>query len=269
MTLRSPRCVQRVASVDTVQVIYDHPGKGVAISASRPAPVLCLSTREICDHFPSVDRALAVPNGLLAAGGDLTADRLLGAYRRGIFPWYEEGQPILWWSPDPRAVIYPESLKLSRSLKKTLRKARFRVTCDRDFASVIAACAAPRDNQRGTWLNAEMIAAYSALHDLGYVHSVECWSEGELVGGLYGVALGRVFFGESMFSRVVDASKVALVTLTRHLQSWSYRLIDGQVQSAHLASMGARLVARREFVAQLKSWCNRDPQPGAWRMWHS
>ncbi len=239
------------------------------VPASGPSRLLCLSTRKVCDDFPSIDQALTVPNGLLAVGGDLTAGRLLGAYRRGIFPWYEQGQPILWWSPDPRAVIYPESLRVSRNLKKTLRKERFQVTCDRDFPSVIAACAAPRQNQPGTWLNREMIAAYSVLHDHGYTHSVECWAEGELVGGLYGVALGQVFFGESMFSRVVDASKVALVALTRHLQDWGYRLIDGQVDSRHLASMGARLIARSEFIAQIERWCDQDPQPEAWRVWHS
>jgi len=243
----------------------DTPG----ISALGPSVLLCLSAREVCDDFPSIEQALAVPNGLLAVGGDLSADRLLGAYRRGIFPWYEQGQPILWWSPEPRAVIYPESLRISRSLKKTLRKGRFQVTCDRDFSNVITACAAPRQNQPGTWLNPEMIAAYSLLHDHGYAHSVECWVDGELVGGLYGVALGQVFFGESMFSRVADASKVALVALTRNLRSWGYRLIDGQVHSPHLASMGARLIARREFMTQIESWCNQDPQPEAWRAWHS
>lgn len=257
------------SSVDTVPVSNNCREGTPGFSASGPSRLLCLSTREICDDFPSIDQALAVPNGLLAVGGDLTTGRLLGAYRRGIFPWYEQGQPILWWSPDPRAVIYPESLRVSRSLKKTLRKERFEVTCDRDFPSVIAACAAPRQNQPGTWLNPEMIAAYSVLHDHGYAHSVECWAEGELVGGVYGVALGQVFFGESMFSRVVDASKVALVVLTRHLQGWGYRLIDGQVHSPHLASMGARLVARCEFMAQIESWCNQDPQPEAWRVWHS
>ncbi len=257
------------SSVNTVQVSNNGREDAPGISAPCCPPLLCLATKQFSDDFPSVDQALVAPNGLLTVGGDLSASRLLGAYRRGIFPWYEQGQPILWWSPDPRAVIYPESLRVSASLKKTLHKDRFQVTCDRDFSGVIKACAAPRQNQPGTWLNREMIAAYSVLYEHGYAHSVECWAEGELVGGLYGVTLGQVFFGESMFSRLVDASKVALVKLTRHLQVWGYRLIDGQVDSRHLASMGALLIPRREFIAQIESWCDQDPQPEAWRVWHS
>lgn len=200
--------------------------------------------------FPDVDYAMIQPNGLLAVGGDLSPARLLHAYQRGIFPWFSEGQPILWWAPDPRAVLLPRELKISRSLRKTLRREVFEVSFDRAFAQVIEACAAPRGHQNDTWITAHMIAAYCALHARGFAHSVECWQNGELVGGLYGVAIGQVFFGESMFSRVSDASKVALTALCRS----GYELIDCQLPSDHLKRMGAIDIPRRQFMRLLEHW---------------
>ena len=215
-------------------------------------------------HFPDTSQALKDPNGLLAIGGDLHPERLLAAYRKGIFPWYSEGQPILWWSPDPRAVLYPDRIKVSRSLRKTLKKPPCTVTLDQAFDEVISACAAPRQNEPGTWILTEMKQAYKQLHELGYAHSVECWNNGELVGGLYGIAIGRVFFGESMFSRETDASKVAFVHLTKQLQQWGYGLIDGQVSSPHLTSLGAVDIPRQEFLTQLEHLCEQDGVPGSW-----
>jgi leucyl/phenylalanyl-tRNA--protein transferase len=205
--------------------------------------------------FPDVEYALLQPNGLLAVGGDLTPSRLLHAYRRGIFPWFSDGQPILWWAPDPRTVMFPESLKISRSLRKTQRKGVFRVTIDLAFPQVIRACAAPRTHQNDTWITNEMVAAYCELHNLGYAHSVESWRDGELVGGLYGVAIGKVFFGESMFSRVSDASKVALAALCRQ----DFALIDCQLPSDHLSGLGARPIPRQQFTQLLEQWC-REPR---------
>lgn len=201
--------------------------------------------------FPPLEQALHYPNGLLAAGGDLSPTRLVNAYARGIFPWYEEGQDILWWSPDPRTVVEPRGVHISRSLRKTLKKERFQVTCDTAFEQVIDACAAPRAGQEGTWITPAMRAAYLQLHRLGIAHSVEVWHEGQLVGGLYGPALGRVFFGESMFCRMTDASKVGFVTLSHHLAEWGFELIDCQVYSRHLASLGAVEIPRSEFAARL------------------
>jgi leucyl/phenylalanyl-tRNA--protein transferase len=207
-------------------------------------------------YFPDVELALLEPDGLLAVGGDLSSERLLYAYRNGIFPWYGPDQPILWWSPDPRLVLFPEELRISRSLARTLRKKRFSITLDTAFEQVINECAAPRPGQAGTWITAEMQAAYTRMHELGHAHSVECWYEGELVGGLYGLALGRVFFGESMFTRIADASKVGFVSLVRQLQHWGFRLIDCQVYTEHLESLGATSIPRRDFVSLLKqaSW---------------
>ena len=220
------------------------------------------------DHnrFPDVRLALRDPDGLLALGGDLSPRRLLSAYRQGIFPWYSSNQPILWWSPDPRAVLVPRELRLSRSLRKTLRRAPFTVTLDRDFDNVLAACAAPRGDGLGTWITREMKSAYQRLHALGWAHSVECWQDERLVGGLYGVALGRVFFGESMFSRTTDASKVALVHLARQLQRWGFALIDCQVDSPHLRSLGARSVARSAFVQSLARFCTDERPVGPWTL---
>jgi leucyl/phenylalanyl-tRNA--protein transferase len=227
-------------------------------------PLYCVSSRRLTNQFPSVDEALDCPDGLLAAGGDLSTPRLLDAYRRGIFPWYEEGQPILWWSPDPRTVIFPEQFKVPRSLRKTLRSGRFEFTYDRDFAAVIQACAEPRRHQQGTWLTQAMMTAYCRLHEEGHAHSVECWHEGRLVGGLYGVAIGRVFFGESMFSRASDASKACLARLVQHLLDCEYRLVDCQVHSEHLERLGAIRIPRSDFSEMLERWCAEAPSPKAW-----
>lgn len=215
--------------------------------------------------FPSVDKALRDPDGLLAVGGSLSTKRLLEAYRSGIFPWYNKGQPILWWSPDPRSVLFPERIKVSRSLRKSLKKGTFRVTMDTDFHGVIQSCAGTRRGSRGTWITPAMLQAYCRLYDLGLAHSVEAWCDGTLVGGLYGVGLGRMFFGESMFSHMTDASKVAFVHFVRQLQAWGYGLIDCQIRSEHLVSLGAEDVMRREFIALLNHWCEQPGQTAPWR----
>ncbi|PMR75457.1 leucyl/phenylalanyl-tRNA--protein transferase [Billgrantia endophytica] len=212
--------------------------------------------------FPPVSQALRDPDGLLAAGGDLTPDWLLAAYRRGIFPWYSDGQPILWWSPNPRMVLFLDELRISRSLAKRLRNGAFQVTYNRAFDAVVEACAAPREGQPGTWITHEMHRAYSALHDLGYARSVEVWREDRLVGGLYGVAMGPVFFGESMFSRERDASKVALVHLGRAMQASNGHLIDCQMHTRHLANLGARDIARSEFIGYLEKDLTTPSSPG-------
>lgn len=216
--------------------------------------------------FPHPDRALTEPDGLLAAGGNLTPRRLLRAYRMGIFPWYSADQPILWWSPDPRLVLLPECLKVSRSLCKTLRKRVFTITADTAFEQVVAACAGPRQGEPGTWITSEMYRAYCRLHRLGHAHSIETWQQGELVGGLYGVALGQVFYGESMFSWISDASKIALVALTAQLQRWEFAVIDCQVTTAHLLSMGAVDIPRSSFLQLLERYCPQPGQPGPWRL---
>ena len=199
--------------------------------------------------FPPLEAAS--PEGLLAVGGDLNPDRLLSAYRQGIFPWYSDDQPILWWSPDPRAVLYPSTLHISKSLRKSLRTGGFEVSADRAFALVIAACAESRNRGEGTWITSGMQDAYCALHRMGYAHSVETWHNGELVGGLYGLAIGKAFFGESMFSRVADASKTALVGLATSLAAEGYRFIDCQVVSEHLTSLGAEATPRDRFASEL------------------
>lgn len=217
--------------------------------------------------FPPVGNALEEPDGLLAAGGDLSPTRLLNAYRHGIFPWYEAGQPILWWSPDPRAVLFPREFRLHRSLRKTLRQGHFTYTVDEDFDSVIAQCAAPRHGAHGTWITPEMQLAYRRLHRLGHAHSVEIRdAQGRLVGGLYGIALGRVFFGESMFSRETDASKAALAVLAAQLEAWDFAMIDCQQDTAHLRSLGARPLARSDFVTLLSKHCAREGVPGPWKL---
>lgn len=203
--------------------------------------------------FPDVHLAETDPNGLLAVGGDLSRERVLSAYRNGIFPWYSPGQPILWWSPAPRMVLYPAEFHASRSLRRTLRRDRFEVSVDQAFGHVIRACAAPRDGLSGTWLLPEMIASYSDLHAAGYAHSFEAWADGELVGGLYGVALGAVFFGESMFSHRPDASKAALALLTQLALQLGYKLIDCQIHTGHLASLGAREIARDVFQREVSA----------------
>lgn len=201
------------------------------------------------DWFPPLDQALEEPEGLLAAGGDLSPARLIAAYRRGIFPWYSAGQPVLWWSPDPREVLLPERFKVSRSLAKTLRNRGFVVTFDRHFAAVVNACATRRENSTGTWITPEMQAAYGELHARGRAHSVEVNLCGELVGGLYGVLMGRVFFGESMFSRERDASKVALAWMAARALVAGLQLIDCQLPTPHLRSLGSQPMPRREFSA--------------------
>lgn len=215
-------------------------------------------------EFPPLDSALDEPNGLLAAGGDLKPERLLSAYRAGIFPWYESGQPILWWSPDPRTVVFPTHFHLSRSLRKTLRKGGFEVSADTDFPSVIKACAAPRQGASGTWITPEMSAAYRELHRLGYAHSIEVWRDQELVGGIYGLALGRVFFGESMFSRVDNASKVAFAHLVRQLNDWNFELLDCQVASGHLFTLGAEEIDREDFEQILLNSAYLPSLKGPW-----
>lgn len=197
--------------------------------------------------FPPLENALESPNGLLAAGGDLSASRLLSAYRNGIFPWFNEDEPILWWSPDPRMVLFPNELKISRSLAKLIRKNNYTIQTDTHFVEVMQACAAPRKDQQGTWIHPEMINAYSELHRLGLAHSVETWIDGALAGGLYGVALGKIFFGESMFSRSPNASKIAFAYLVRQLSKWEFAMIDCQVKTTHLASLGAREIPRHVF----------------------
>lgn len=217
------------------------------------------------DPFPPLERALSDPDGLLAAGGTLDAPRLIDAYRRGIFPWSSEGQPLLWWSPDPRMVLFTDEFRMSRSLRKRVREGRFEIRVDSAFDDVMAACAEPRDGQAGTWITAAMRRAYGELHRRGYAHSVEAWREGRLVGGLYGVALGRVFFGESMFARETDASKVALVRLVTLLREQGVPMIDCQQDTAHLASLGARPIPRAEFATVLKELIHSVAPPPGWR----
>lgn len=214
-------------------------------------------------EFPDPGTALCVPNGLLAVGGDLRPERLLRAYQRGIFPWFDASQPPLWWTPDPRMVLIPAELHISRSMRKVLDKPEFDVTTDKDFAAVMAACAEPRSGARGTWITPGMQAAYQQLFELGYAHSVEVRMGSRLVGGLYGIALGQVFFGESMFSRISNASKLAFVYLVRGLAAGGYRLIDCQVANPHLESLGARNIPRREFMQYLPGGI-QVPKPPHW-----
>jgi leucyl/phenylalanyl-tRNA--protein transferase len=216
--------------------------------------------------FPPVEQAATYPNGLLAAGGDLSVARLVEAYGNGIFPWFNEDQPILWWSPDPRMVLFPAELKISRSLARTLRSSRLEVRADTAFREVIQGCRMPRHDQAGTWISAPMVEAYCELHRAGIAHSVETWLDAELVGGLYGVALGRAFFGESMFMRATDASKVALVTLVRQLARWGFGLVDCQMNTPHLASFGAREIPRAEFTRRLRELIHYPPVPAPWQL---
>jgi leucyl/phenylalanyl-tRNA---protein transferase len=215
--------------------------------------------------FPPPD--YADPSGLIAVGGDLSSERLLEAYRVGIFPWYSDDQPILWWSPDPRFVLELDEFKISRSLQKTLRRKIFQVTFDRVFEEVIAACSVvPREGQRGTWITQEMRDAYLELHGLGYAHSVESWFGGKLAGGLYGVSLGKAFFGESMFHHKTDASKVALATLVEKLTSWGFHFIDSQMTTEHMMSLGAKEVPRRIFLKRLQSALRHSTRRGKWHV---
>lgn len=215
--------------------------------------------------FPPLEQALEDPNGLLAAGAELSAPRLLEAYRQGIFPWFSDGQPVLWWSPDPRMVLFPEEFRLSRSLAKTLRRGQFQVKLDSAFHQVIAACGhTPRAGQNGTWITDEIRGAYGELHELGYAHSVETWMDGKLVGGLYGVALGRMFYGESMFAHRTDASKIAFAHLVRYLQQEGFGMIDCQMKTGHLASLGAREIPRQQFITRLQQLASLPIPPGPW-----
>jgi len=218
------------------------------------------------DPFPPVETALSDPNGLLAAGADLSAARLLDAYRRGIFPWSADDEPILWWTPDPRMVLFVDELHVSHSLRKRLRSRRFTVTADRAFSDVVAGCARPRADGEGTWITGAVADAYSELHRRGHAHSVETWLESELVGGLYGVSIGRMFYGESMFAREPDASKVALACIVGQLRRWDFELIDCQMSTDHLATLGARDIPRHEFVARLKELTARPPVVSPWKL---
>jgi len=221
---------------------------------------------EADDPFPPVEHALRDPNGLLAAGDELSTERLVQAYERGIFPWFGDGDPVLWWSPDPRMVLATGALKVSRSLRKTLRSGRYRVTADTAFPAVIDACAEPRAGQDGTWITHAVRQAYCELARLGVAHSIEAWDGDTLAGGLYGVALGRVFFGESMFARRSDASKVALVHLVRQLHRWGFPLIDCQMSTSHLASLGGQNVSRAEFLAVVRHHVQAPPVKAPWRL---
>lgn len=214
--------------------------------------------------FPPTHAALRRPNGLLCAGGDLSPERILEAYQHGIFPWFSEGEPILWWSPDPRMVLFPQEIKISRSLARTLRRNQYEIRLDTAFAEVIRGCSLPRTDQDGTWITQSMQEAYCRLHALGYAHSVETWIDGQLSGGLYGLALGRCFFGESMFSYKTDASKIALVHLARYLEYGKYAVIDCQMKTAHLASLGAREIPRDTLTSIIEANAHQDTLPGLW-----
>jgi leucyl/phenylalanyl-tRNA--protein transferase len=217
--------------------------------------------------FPPSSEALEYPNGLLAVGGELSVQRLLSAYRRGIFPWYEAPQPVLWWTPDPRSVLFPDELHISNSLRKTLRKNAFELTVDAQFTAVMRACAQPRRDGVGTWIDKEMIATYCELHGIGNAHSVEVMNKaGDLVGGLYGVSLGRVFFGESMFSREADASKVALVALIDILRRGRFHMIDCQIENQHLNTLGARSIDRLDFERRLEQTVEVETDGDIWQI---
>lgn len=220
------------------------------------------------DHnqaFPDVSHALHEPNGLLAVGGCLSNRRLLNAYRNGIFPWFSEGEPILWWSPDPRLVLFPERLHASHSLRKTMRSGTFQFSFDRCFEAVINACSQPRAYADGTWISPAIKRAFCQLHEAGFAHSFEAWKGEELVGGLYGLTLGQVFFGESMFHRESNASKAAFAFAVDCLKPWGYRLIDCQVHTEHLSSLGAEEIPREQFITLLDEWCEMSPSASAWQ----
>ena len=215
--------------------------------------------------FPSLKTALTDPNGLLAADGCLSTTRLINAYKQGVFPWFNPGEPILWWSPNPRLILTPQKLKISRSLAKTIRQQRFKLTVDKAFVDVIDACARMREYTQGTWISEEMKQAYIQLHHQGIAHSAEAWLDDKLVGGLYGVAIGQVFFGESMFHIQRDASKVVFTQLVKKLHLWGYQLIDCQVHSDHLATFGAYEINREYFMEKLNTYCYKSPMPSAWK----
>ncbi len=212
------------------------------------------------DAFPPLDNAFLEPDGLLAAGGDLSEARLLSAYRRGIFPWYDDGQPILWWSPDPRCILRPAEFHLGRRFRRSLKQCGFTLSFNQQFSQVVAACSRPRAGQSGTWITADMKSAYSRLHRSGWAHSIEVWRNRKLVGGMYGLSIGKVFFGESMFSHETDASKAAMFALCAELQLRQFELLDCQVESPHLRSLGATLIRRADFALLLQDHCTPNLQ---------
>ena len=215
-----------------------------------------VKNKKMAIDFPDITDALKNPNGLLAIGGDLDETRLLSAYQKGIFPWFNEGQPILWWAPNPRCILKPNKIHISHSLKKCLRKNQFQITYNKNFANVISQCSVNRNKDNDTWLTTDMKKAFINLHKSGYAHSVECWHNKELVGGLYGIAMGKIFFGESMFSRMSNTSKITLVHLAKRLEEMSFQLIDCQINSKHLQTLGAQLITRNQFTKFLKDFCN-------------
>lgn len=216
------------------------------------------------EPFPALDKANGVPNGLLCASRDLSPMRVLEAYKLGIFPWYNPGEPVFWWSPDPRMVLRPSEFKLSRSLRQRMKRGGYEIRLDTSFSEVMQACSDPRDGQAGTWIGSRMMQVYGQLHEAGYAHSVETWINGELAGGLYGLAIGRVFYGESMFTRQSDASKLALAHLCEMLSASHYELIDCQMETAHLASLGARPIPRIEFIQELQRLVNLQADSSFW-----
>ncbi len=224
-----------------------------------------LNAMDANEEFPDPENALHEPEGLLAIGGCLSPQRLINAYRKGIFPWFNPGDPILWWCPNPRLVLFPADIRISRSLRKTMHKQEYAITFDLAFSEVIRACAAPRKECADTWITEQMIRAYLQLHSLGYAHSVEAWQAGQLAGGLYGVAIGRAFFGESMFYRRSNASKAAFAVLTEKLIRWNYAIVDCQVQTEHLISFGARKIPRRRFVDSISRYCDEAVAADAWQ----
>lgn len=228
----------------------------------KPPPLTWISETDPPQAFPDVNTACTEPDGLLAAGGDLSEQRLLYAYRHGIFPWYEDGQPILWWSPNPRCIIRPNQFHVSRRLRRDLRKSQFEVSFNQAFSDVITACAGERAGQQGTWITADMALAYQNLHTSGWAHSVEVWSDGELCGGIYGLAIGKVFFGESMFSRQSNASKLAMLVLCAELDKAGFVVLDCQVESPHLMSLGAELLGREKFADLLCIACKSQSRFG-------
>lgn len=229
-------------------------------------PIPWLDASDEQTPLPDPQTALAEPNGLLAIGASLSPQRLEAAYRAGIFPWFSPGEPILWWSPDPRAVIYPHAIHISRSLRRTLRRGDFRLTLDQCFDHVVEACAAPRADQPGTWITTEMQAAYSRLHIIGLAHSIEVWRDHALIGGLYGVSLGGAFFGESMFSRAPNASKIAMAGLCAQLRAWEFDFLDCQMSTDHLLSMGAVCLPRPQFLLALAASQRQPTHPGPWNL---
>jgi leucyl/phenylalanyl-tRNA--protein transferase len=226
--------------------------------------VAWLSPTDPPDAFPDIEQAMTEPDGLLAAGGDLSGERLVYAYRKGIFPWFDDGQPILWWSPDPRCVLYPTDIHVSKRLRQSIASSTATLSINQSFSDVVHACAGPRRSEQGTWITAEMISAYETLHRDGWAHSIEVRDEGELVGGLYGLAIGKVFFGESMFSHRANASKFAMLGLCNILAARQFDLLDCQVVSQHLLTMGATIMPRLEFAARLETACQSPTRFNSW-----